>query len=122
MSASSLVISQADGITYATIRTASLTEGAMIDALTKELYSLVDEYDYKKLVVDFRHVGFLSSRMISTLTMLHKKAHNINGKLVLCGMKPELKKVFQITKLDKILTFADTEADAAKQFKRFGLW
>ena len=122
MNASSLVVSQSEGVTFATIRTASLTEGAMIDALTKELYSLVDEYDYKKLVVDFRHVGFLSSRMISTLTTLHKKIENLKGKLVLCGMKPELKKVFQITKLDKILTFADTEADAVKQFKRFGLW
>ena len=122
MSASALVISQSEGITFATINTASLTEGTMIDAMAKELYALVDEYDYKKLVVDFRHVGFLSSRMISTLTTLHKKSHAIDGKLVLCGMKPELKKVFQITKLDKILTFADTESDAVKQFKKLGLW
>lgn len=122
MSATGLMISQADGITFATITTPSLTEGSAIEALSAELYKLTDEYDYKKLVVDFQHVHFLSSRMISTLTMLHKKSVAIKGKVIMCNMRPELLKVFQITKLDKLLNFADDEKKAVKKFKSWGFF
>lgn len=122
MSSTGVMISQAEGITFATITTPSLTEGLAIEILSKELYKLVDEYDYRNLVVDFRHVNFLSSRMISTLTMLHKKECAVKGKVIMCNMKPELLKVFQITKLDKLLNFAPDEKAAVKKFKSWGLF
>lgn len=121
MAATGVMISQAEGITYAAITTPSITEGSAIDILSKELYKLVDEYDYKMLVVDFQKVHFLSSRMISTLTMLHKKSTAIDGKVIMCNMRPELMKVFQITKLDKLLNFAKDEKAATKKFKSWGL-
>ena len=108
MAKSYLVVSQETGITVATLRTASLVDELTIEAVGKELFALVDERAITKLMVDFRAVSFLSSQMIGVIIALQKKSQAIDGELVLAGMRPNLKKIFEITKLDKILTFAKT--------------
>ncbi|MBS3821524.1 MAG: STAS domain-containing protein [Planctomycetes bacterium] len=111
-----LVINRTEGITTAMIRYRSLLEGDQIDRIGHELYTLVDEMDHQKVIVDFRQVNFLASAMIGTLVALHKKAEAIDGKVILVGLKPNLMKVFEITNLHKVLNFAETEEQAAKQF------
>ncbi len=117
MAKSDLIISQDQGVTIATLRIASLIDGALIENLGRELYALVDEQAILKLVVDFRAVGFLSSQMIGVLVSLHKKSQAIGGQVVLAGMRPNLKKIFEITKLTKVLTFAKDETAAMSMFK-----
>ena len=119
MAESGLVIQQVQGVTIAEIQTSSLMEGRAIEAIAKELYALVDEQDTKKLVVDFRTVGFLASQAIGILVNLHKKSKAIGGELVLCGLRKNLMKVFKITNLHKILTFADDESKALRKFDVF---
>lgn len=114
--AEGLLVSQTEGVTTATIRVRSLLEGSDIERIGRDLYQLVDEMDRKKLIVDFSAVNFLASAMIGTLVSLHKKAQTIDGKVVLVGLKPNLKKVFKITNLDKVLNFAETESEGARQF------
>ena len=117
MAKSNLIITQSEGVTVATLRLASLIDGPMIEAVGSELNAIVDDQAVKKLIVDFRAVGFLSSQMISVLVSLHKKSKSIGGLVVLAGMRPNLKKVFEITKLDKLLVFAKDEKDAMTKFK-----
>jgi len=117
MAKSNLIITQSEGVTVATLRIASLIDGPMIEALGNELNVLVDEQAITKLIVDFRAVSFLSSQMISVLVTLHKKSKAIDGTVVMAGMRPNLKKVFEITKLDKLLVFAKDEKDAMSKFK-----
>lgn len=117
MAKSNLIISHAEGVTVATLRVASLIDGAAIESLGKELFVLVDEQAVMKLMVDFRAVSFLSSQMIGVLVSLHKKSQAIGGELVLAGLRPNLKKVFEITRLDKLLTFAKDEKDGMSKFK-----
>ena len=117
MAKSYLVVSQESGVTVATLRTASLVDELVIEAVGNELYALVDERAVTKLMVDFRAVSFLSSQMIGVLVSLQKKSREIEGELVFAGMRPNLKKVFEITKLDKIMTFADNQADGMSKFR-----
>ncbi len=117
MAQSNLIINQSEGVTVATLRVASLIDSPMIESIGNELNALVDEQAITKLIVDFRAVGFLSSQMISVLVTLQKKSKAIGGVVVLAGMRPNLKKVFEITKLDKLLVFAKDEKDAMTKFK-----
>lgn len=116
MAKSNLVISNADGVTVATLRTASLIDGTMIESLGDELFVLVDEQAVMKLMLDFRAVSFLSSQMIGVLVSLHKKSQAIGGKLVIVGLRPNLQKIFEITRLDKLLTFAEDEKAGMSKF------
>lgn len=116
---SSIVINQAEGITVASIRMASITDGPSIEEIGRVLFDQVDNRDVKKLVVDFRTVSFLSSSMIGVLVQLDKKARSIDGQVVLCGLRESLMKIFKITRLDKMLTFAKDEKEAASKFSAF---
>lgn len=117
MAANNVVISEDQGVTVASLKSASLLDGPVIEDIGKTLYELVDEKDRKKLIVDFRKVSFLSSSMIGVMVNLHKKALAIDGTVVLTGMKPNLQKVFKVTGLHKLLNFADDEQHAMKKFK-----
>lgn len=119
MAASGLVITQIKGVTVVNFRDSSILDGVEVDAIGQELYPLVDEKAVRKLVLDFSSVRFLSSQMLGVLLSLQKKIASIKGRMVICGLRAELFKVFKIMKLEKILTFAESEAKALNSFDIF---
>jgi anti-anti-sigma factor len=114
MASSGLVISKMLGVTVANFRDSSILNGVAVEAIGKELYVLVDEQACRKIILDVDTVQFLSSSMIGVLILLHKKSQAIKGRVVICGLKPKLKDIFKVMRLDKVLDFADTEKDALK--------
>lgn len=113
-----LVINQIQGVVVVNFRDASILDGAAVDAVGKALYTLVEQQAHRKIVLDFTVVRFLSSSMIGVLLSLHKKAKAIKGQTVICGLRPELVKVFKIMNLEKTLNLVENEAQA---FEAMGL-
>ena len=112
MPGSELVISQIEGVTMVDIQTGSLLEGGTVEYIARELYALADKQAKRKIVIDFQKVRFLSSTMLGVLVSLQKRLRAIKGNLVIVGLRPELRKIFHIMRLDKILAFADDEQQA----------
>ena len=50
---------------------------------------------------------------------MQKGAEAIKGRVAIVGLKPELHKVFKITRLDQLFDFYDKEDDAMKSFGVF---
>ncbi len=117
MASSGMVVSQVQGVTIAEIQTPSLLEGPDVERLAQELFDLVDNMARMKVVVDFRNVTFMASVSIGKLVMLHKKACDIDGKVIMCGMNSNLMKIFKVMKLNKFLNFADDQEKALRKFK-----
>lgn len=115
-----LVISQIQGVTVVSFQNASIIDMPTVQSIGEEIYALVDQQALKKIVLDFEPVRFLSSQMLGVLISLQKKAKTINGRVIICGLRPELHKVFQIMKLEKVLEFAADEAGAMKKFDILG--
>ncbi len=101
-------------ITIVDFQEARLLEAQQLEAIGRELYRLVDEMDRKKLVLDFAKVQFLASAAIGMLMNLHKKSTAIKGTFVICSLRRELMKVFEIMKLTKVFQFAADEGEALK--------
>ena len=120
MPPSSLVLSQIENVTIVTFRSASIIDLPSVESIGRDLYTLVDDQAKRRIILDFSAVKFLSSQMLGVLISLQKKAKAIKGRVVLSGLRPELMKVFKITKLDKLLEFASDEADALKRFDVVG--
>ncbi len=99
-------------VTIVDFQEARLLEAQQIDAIGRELYRLVDEMDRKKLILDFSKVQYLASAAIGMLMTLHKKSTAIKGTFIICGLKRELMKVFEIMKLTKVFRFAPNEDEA----------
>ena len=112
MAGESLVISQIQDAVIVNFQASRILDGAAVDSVGKQLYPLVDSQAHRKIVLDFSRVRLLSSQMISVLISLHKKIGEIGGKFVICGLTPDLHKVFKITRLDKMLSFAKNESEA----------
>lgn len=119
MPSSGLLVSQFQGVTVVNFRNTSILDGAAVEAIRKDLYALVDEQARRKLVLDFMEVKFLSSAMLGVLVDLHKRSRQIGGRIVTCGLRPELYKVCKIMNLDKLLEFAENEEKALNSFDVF---
>ena len=116
MTDTGLVVSQVLGVTIVNFHKSSILDAQTVDWIARELYVLVDEQARRKIILDLRHVRFLSSTILGVLVALQKKSQAIKGKLVICGLRPDLSKVFKITKLDKLFEFADGEDEAMRRF------
>lgn len=119
MQGSGLIISEIRGVTVVNFRDVSILDGVAIEQISDQLYALVDEKARRKLVLDFSHVKFLCSTMLGVLVSLEKKSQAIGGKTVICGLRPELYKVFKIMNLHKVLEFAESEEKALNSFDVF---
>src|ERR1700732_2614812 len=73
-----------------------------IQIIGEQLFSLVDEINRRKLLLNFGNVEYLSSAALGKLITLNKKVNAVNGKLVLCNIDPQIYEVFEITKLNKL--------------------
>ena len=87
-----------------------------IQLIGDQLFELVDDLGKKKLLLNFANVEYLSSAALGKLMTLNKKVKAVGGELRLANIKPEIKEVFTITKLDKMLKIFNSEQDALDGF------
>lgn len=107
-------------VTIVEFQSPRLVDANSLDKIAEQLYELVDKKDRKKLVLDFGNVRFMSSSALGMLLNLNTKSAAIKGTLVLCGLRKDLMKVFEITKLTKILRFCADEKEALAVFGHAG--
>ena len=111
-----LLVQKILDVTTVDFQDVRLLDSMQIDAVGKELYRLVDEMDRRKLILDFSKVQFLASAAIGVIMALHKKVTALKGTLVLCGLRKDLMKVFEIMQLTKLLKFCADEREALAVF------
>jgi anti-sigma B factor antagonist len=93
-----------------------IIEAASIQEMGEELARLVEKEGAKAMVLNFGTVDFLSSAALNQLIKLVPKVKAVQGKMRLCGLKPEIKEVFEITKLDKLFDIKADETAALAGF------
>lgn len=99
-----------------TFQDTSLLDSAQLESIGTELYDLVDNKARKRLILDFAKVQFMSSSALGVLITLRKKATAIKGDIVICGLRKDLMRVFEITNLVKMFTFKPNEEQALAHF------
>ena len=90
-------------VTIATFNDLTIVDEQQIRDLEAELLSVVQNNGEKRLILDFEHVQFMSSAFLGLLVKVHKRVVEAGGTLQLYNLAPNLHKVFEITKLTKIL-------------------
>lgn len=66
----------------------------------------------KRLIVDLAEVPYMDSSGLGTLVEILRRVKAYKGSLTLVGLKPRVRSVFEITKLDQFFTIRDSEAEA----------
>lgn len=105
------------GVTVAIIQDSSIIDPQQIEELRITLFELIEKQDRRKLILDITKVQHLSSAALGVLIPLQEAYRKAKGMMVLVGPTPGITKLFQLTKLDKLLEFAATEKEALKMFR-----
>jgi anti-anti-sigma factor len=105
-------INQSGEVTVVTFNDSKIIDEVEIQEFGQELYDLVEREDRKKIVLNFANVEFLSSAALGKLIGFDKRVKQNGAELVLSNIRPEIYEVFAITKLTKLFTIKDDEADA----------
>lgn len=111
-----LLIHTMRDVTVVNFEDSAILDTAVVEAIGAQLYELVEVRHAQKLVLDFSKVKFLSSSALGVLINLRNKAARIKGALVICGLRADLVKVFEITNLKKLFTFRANEEEALAEF------
>ena len=67
------------------------------------------------VVIDFQKVKYISSAGFRSLLIIGKSMESAQRKLVLCGMGPEVQRVFEIAMFDDLFVICSSREDAAAQ-------
>ena len=86
-----------------------------IQLIGEQLFRLVDELGRRKLLLNFRNVEYLSSAALGKFITLNKKVNSAGGRLILCGIDPQIYEVFEITKLNKLFNIQKDEQTAMQE-------
>jgi anti-sigma B factor antagonist len=76
-----------------------------IDDMTNRLRAYIGTEKPNKMVVDFTDVRFFTSQMLGVLVDVWRRLRDYGGRLLICGINPQLNRVFRITNLDRIFEF-----------------
>jgi len=82
------------------------------------LYGLVEEQGHTNIVLDLSDVWALSSLALGILANFQQKVEARDGQLKLCGLNPNLKQLFRMTKLEQIFNIHETDQEALRDFVR----
>ncbi len=105
-----------DDITVVNFDGSAILDARAIERISGELFKLVEEQNRRKIVLDLSEVRFLSSSAMGMVLNLRTKALKDDGKLVICGLRAQLLKLFRITRTDKLFEFFDSEEKALQSF------
>jgi len=80
--------------------------------LKKFMTDLIERTEKSTLVVDMTNVPYVDSAGLGMLVSVLRETKSAGKSLVLASMKPNVKRIFELTRLDKVFTITDTIQEA----------
>ena len=81
-----------------------ILDDTVLDEIKTEINRLMGNATGLDMLLDFSNVEFMSSAMLGLLGQLHRKIGSGQGRLKMCGIRPEIFQVFKLTNLDKLFS------------------
>jgi anti-sigma B factor antagonist len=105
-------------ITLGRIEAASVLDAVNVTQLGSELMNYVEKKPGIRLLLDFEHVDYLSSAVLTELLRINKVVNEKKGSLRLCSLNQDIRKVFEITNLDRMFVIYGDCDDGVRKFQR----
>ncbi len=107
-------------ITIGTVFNSTMLDGVVVRQFGEQVLDYINKHGRVNLLLDFGNVEYLSSAALTELIRINDAAVSNGGSLRLCGLSPQIQKVFEITKFDRSFDVQPNEdvAHAAARFKR----
>lgn len=109
-------ISQVKDVRVVEFTANKILDEANIKEIGDGVGALVDGDAHPKLLIDFGNVDHLSSAALGMLININSRIRAKNGMLRLTNIKPQIREVFVITKLDKLFKILPTRQEGLDSF------
>ncbi len=70
--------------------------------------------DFKNIILDFQEVPYIDSAGLGTLVSILREVRNYQKELKIVGLRKNIKRIFEMTRLDNIFNIYDTIEEAEK--------
>lgn len=87
-----------------------------ITEIGQALFGLVEARERPKLLLDFVNVDHLSSAALGMLINVNNRIKQKNGQMRLANIKPQIKEVFEITKLNRLFRLCESREKGIESF------
>ncbi|MHC4947574.1 MAG: STAS domain-containing protein [Planctomycetota bacterium] len=111
-----LIVRQVEEVTAVELRDQRIVDAEHVQRVGRQLQQLIQSCESPRLLISFENVRYLSSSMLSALIQLDKLVRSRDGQLRLTHIDPDLKKMFTMTKLHKVLKICKDNAQAVASF------
>jgi len=88
--------------TWITFNDREILDEAYIKDIESQLSDVIAAGKRPHLLLNFAAVEFMSSSFLGLLVKIEKRLKDGNRELTLCNIKPQIMKVFKLTKLDSV--------------------
>ena len=95
---------------------ARISDEIVTEHLHRELIELVLACQEPKILLDFQGVRFLASAALGVVIRLQKRCRETGRGLKLCRLSAEVRQVFKVTNLEKILDIHESPEEAMAAF------
>jgi anti-sigma B factor antagonist len=111
-----LEVEQLGDVTVIRLTTRTILGGDAIEAITAQLFGLVEEAGCRQFVLNLGNVESVSTAMVGKLVALHRRLEAAQGRLVLCRLGPFIMEIFKVLKLGPLAQVYREEHEAVRSF------
>ena len=86
-----------------------------IEQMGQELFSLVEQQGFKRVILNLSMVQYLSSATIGKWITMHRKLARMQGSLVLCEIQSSIRDILETSRLLTYFNTAESVDDARRQ-------
>ena len=112
-----LAIEHRQGVVVAVPQVASLTEEINLEEFGHELFALVDQHGFRKLVVSLEQIGYVNSSGIGKLITLHRKMHRQKGLVIFADLQPRVLDILRTSNLASYFRMATTATEGVTELQ-----
>lgn len=96
-----LTVEQIGDVTVATFTRPTIRDEGPVRLIDEQLAGLIRGREGPRLLLDFSQVEYLSSALLGKLAGFGAGIIKAGGRLALCGLRPEIYRLFEVTRLDR---------------------
>lgn len=89
-----------------------------VESVRNNIEQTIADGNHRKVVLSFEGIDFMDSSGLGLILGRYRSISQHDGQMVLCEVSENLRKLFEVSGILKIISLYDTEADACRALGR----
>lgn len=112
-----MLVYMSHGITQFNIEELALIRQEDMEDFSRQVTQTVDRIDNPNVIINFENVRVICSRLLGEIVLLNKLIRNRGGRLKLACVSENIRKIFNITALDREIKIYPDMNTAVKSYR-----